>query len=65
MGGLGSHHAHSYAVQTAALLVSMLVPGGVLALLVGAWVEQARRRFRTPAAHGMTSLVGAERALAD
>ena len=65
MGGLGSHHAHPYAVQSAAFLVSMLLPGGVLALLVGAWVERARRRFR-PAADGKMALpLFAERGLAD
>ena len=44
MGGLGSHHVHSYALQTAAFLGSLFLPGALLALLGGAWWEQGRRR---------------------
>ena len=44
MGALGAHHGHSYAVQTAAFLVSALFPGGVLALLAGAIRERLSRR---------------------
>ena len=44
MGAIGAHHGHSYAVQTAAFLVTALFPGGVLALLVGAVMEKLGRR---------------------
>ena len=43
MGGLGHQPSHPFAVQSAALLWTMLLPGGLLALFVGAWWEQARR----------------------
>jgi hypothetical protein len=43
MGGLGHHASHSYAVETVAFLFSLLVPGGVFALLAGAWWENFRR----------------------
>ena len=43
MGGLGHHPSHPYGVQIAALLWTMLLPGSLLALAVGAWWEQARR----------------------
>lgn len=44
MGAIGAHHGHSYAVQTIAFLVTLLFPGGVLALLGGAIAEKMRRR---------------------
>ena len=44
MGSLGSHHAHPYAVQSLAFLLTLLFPGGVFALLAGSIVEQARRK---------------------
>ncbi len=44
MGALGAHHGHSYVVQTVAFFVTLLFPGGVLALLGGALLEKARRR---------------------
>lgn len=50
MGGLGSGHEHSDAVQIIAFVVSLFLPGGVLALLVGAWLEQAKRKLRQPPA---------------
>ncbi|HVA27429.1 MAG TPA: hypothetical protein VNF68_04575 [Candidatus Baltobacteraceae bacterium] len=40
---------HPYSLQTAAFLFSMLFPGGVLALIVGAVLERARRRRGRPA----------------
>jgi cytochrome c-type biogenesis protein CcmH/NrfF len=43
MGGLGHHPSHPYAAQVAALLWTMLLPGGLVALALGAWWEQARR----------------------
>ena len=43
MGGLGHHPSHPYAVQIAALLWTMVLPGGLLALSVGAWWERMRR----------------------
>lgn len=46
MGGLGHHPSHPYAVESAALLWTMLLPGGLLALSIGAWWEQARRSGR-------------------
>ncbi len=65
MGGLGSHHVHPYSVQTAAFILSAFLPGGVFALLVGAWIEAARRRLRPATEEGMTLLLAGERALAD
>ena len=65
MGGLGSHHVHPYIVQTAAFLLSVLLPGGVFALLIGAWVERARRRLLPPNDESMTPLLACERALAE
>lgn len=44
MGGLGSHHAHPYALQSAAFMFSLLFPGSVLALLAGAILERLRGR---------------------
>jgi hypothetical protein len=44
MGALGAHHGHSYVVQTVAFFVTMLFPGGVLALLGAAIAEKNRRR---------------------
>lgn len=44
MGAIGAHHGHSYAIQTAAFFVTLLFPGGVLALLAGAVAEKLRRR---------------------
>jgi hypothetical protein len=44
MGGLGSHHVHTYAVQTAAFLTSLLLPGFALLLVGGAYLERFRRR---------------------
>ena len=50
MGSIGAHHGHSYTVQTVAFLVSILFPGGALALLAGAIREKmARRGFLAPA----------------
>lgn len=49
MGGLGSHHAHPYALQTAAFLASLMLPGLVLLLVGGAYLERFRRRERVPA----------------
>ena len=43
----------------------MLMPGGVFALLLGAWIEGARRNLRPEAGAGMSPLVSAERILAD
>ncbi len=43
MGGLGSHHVHPYAIQAAAFLVSLILPGLVFMLLGGAFVEHHRR----------------------
>jgi|GEM_PF-3850145 len=43
MGGLGGHHVHSYAVQAAAFVGSLVLPGALFALLGGAWAEHARR----------------------
>ena len=45
MGGIGS--AHSYAAQTAAFMVSLLLPASVFALLIGAWWEQWKRKARS------------------
>jgi hypothetical protein len=44
MGAIGAHHGHSYAVQTVAFLITLLFPGGVLALVGGAIAEGIRRR---------------------
>lgn len=44
MGGIGAHHGHSYAVEVAAFVVTLLFPGGLLALLAGALREKALRR---------------------
>jgi len=44
MGGLGSHHVHPYALQSAAFFFSMLFPGSVLLLLGGAIMERLRGR---------------------
>jgi len=49
MGGIGSHHAHSYALALAALLFSMLFPTAVLALIGGAVLERMRRIAGRPA----------------
>jgi hypothetical protein len=46
MGGIGSHHGHSYALDTAAFFISLLMPGSALALVAGAYWEQFRRRSR-------------------
>ena len=43
MGGLGHHPSHPYGVQLAALLWTMLLPGTLFALALGAWWERARR----------------------
>jgi len=56
MGGIGSHHAHSYAVQAAAFLFSMLFPGSVLALIVGAVRERFVRRSGRPVSAHHASL---------
>ena len=49
MGGLGHHLSHPYGLQTLAFYLSLLFPGGVLLLLVGAAWEYARRNaFRRP-----------------
>ena len=44
MGGLGSHPSHPYAVQTAAFLVSLVLPGSALFVVAGAYFERFRRR---------------------
>jgi len=44
MGGLAGHDHGSFAAQTAAFLVAMLLPGAALALVLGAYWEQFRRR---------------------
>lgn len=49
MGGLGGHHVHPYALQAAAFLFSLVLPGLVFLLLGGAFVERHIRN-RTPAA---------------
>jgi hypothetical protein len=43
MGGLGNSHVHPYAVQTAAFLASLLLPGFALFLVGGAYLERFRR----------------------
>ncbi len=48
MGGIGHHHVHPYALQVAAFFFSMLLPGGVLFLLAGAWFESMRREIWRP-----------------
>ncbi len=56
MGGLGHHPAHPYGVQVAALLWSMLLPGSLFVLALGAWWERARRsgsRLRLTSTHRM------------
>jgi hypothetical protein len=50
MGGIGSHHVHSYAFAVAALFLSMLFPLAVLALLGGAIHERRRRHTGRPSA---------------
>lgn len=44
MGAIGAHHGHSYIVQTIAFFVTLLFPGGVLALVGAAIAERTRRR---------------------
>ncbi len=44
MGAIGAHQGHSYVVQTAAFLTTLLFPGGVLALVGAAIAEKMRRR---------------------
>lgn len=48
MGGFGHHHFHPDTVQLLALIISMLLPGGVFALLTGAHLEQKRRTKVAP-----------------
>ena len=50
MGAIGAHHGHSYVVQTVAFFITLLFPGGVLALLGGAIAEKTRRRGPVSAA---------------
>ena len=45
--GIGT--AHSYAAQTAAFMVSLLLPGALFALMIGAWCEQRTRKNRRSA----------------
>ncbi len=60
MGGLGSHPLHPYAIQSFAFLLSLLVPGGVFALLLGAWIERYRRRNGRRAAEAVAAWRGAD-----
>lgn len=60
MGGIGHHPVHPYALQSAAFIISLLMPGGVFALLLGGWWEGVRRgRVRKAKSHEMTARVGA------
>ena len=43
MGGLSSHPLHPYAIQAIAFFFSLLIPGGVFALLGGALIERYGR----------------------
>lgn len=45
---MGSHHIHPYAVQAAAFLISLIVPGLVFVVLGGAAWEHRRRNGRKP-----------------
>ena len=46
MGGLGSHSHASFAMQTVAFLISLLLPASALVLVAGASWERARRNVR-------------------
>lgn len=49
MGGLSHHPVHPYTLQTVGFYLSMLFPGSLLLLLVGAWWKHLRRNaFRRP-----------------
>ena len=50
MGAIGAHQGHSYVVETVAFFITLLFPGGVLALLGGAIAEKVRRRGTISAA---------------
>lgn len=43
MGGIGSHHDHSFVVQSLAFWGSLLLPGMALFLVGGAYWERLRR----------------------
>jgi hypothetical protein len=58
MGGIGSHHGHSYAAAAVAFAVSMLMPGSALALVAGAyWERYARRRVGRQSAQAAKTVV--------
>ena len=65
MGGLGSHPHHPYLVQSLAFVISLLVPGGVFALLAGAWFEERRRRHGRRAAEALAAWRMVDGLLAD
>jgi hypothetical protein len=44
MGSLGSYHAHPYATQSLAFLVTLLFPAGAFVLVAGSLFEKARRK---------------------
>ncbi len=56
MGGFGAHPLHPYAVQAIAFSLSLLIPGGVFALLGGAFFENHRRRAQSRRAAESASL---------
>ena len=61
MGGLGSHALHPYALQAIAFSFSLLIPGGVFALLGAAWLERHQRTSGQKAAEALASWQAAER----
>jgi hypothetical protein len=65
MGGLGSHHLHPYAVQSAAFYFSLLFPSGALLLLAGAIKERFRHRAGRPSSiHGRATAKATARLIA-
>lgn len=65
MGGLGSHHVHPYALQSAAFYFSLLFPGGALFLIAGAIKERFRHRAGRPSSiHGWTTAKATARLIA-